>query len=183
MFFSCFRFYLSYKELKLCNMSPFHPVAQSVFIFPIRNWNFLSIRLYPFLGICFYLSYKELKHFFNFCNCIFTSEVFIFPIRNWNVGGFFRLSFGCKSFYLSYKELKLLLFPLYIFLQLLCFYLSYKELKRYNLWYIRYKKNQVFIFPIRNWNIRGELIPPRRWNGFYLSYKELKLIFFASSIV
>ena len=168
------------------NKNHFHSIP--VFILPMRNWNCSCVVCPLGFAICFHLTYEELKPFRSeFHKSIRT--VFILPMRNWNSAiqgngsghyACFHLTWGIEttlghaeriprrvSSYLW--ELKQLRWKIKT-TSMNLFHLTYEELKHDPVT-IQNVRFDVFILPMRNWNIFTKSKRSRR-KRFHLTYED-----------
>ena len=125
--------------------------AETVFILPMRNWNF-CLKGINYGGVW----------------------VFILPMRNWNLSRRLRVLFWgfLFSFYLWGIETRS---PLFFPPFLPCFHSTYEELKP-SICPLPWKNRIVFILPMRNWNSKSMQINPECFDSFHSTYEELKPI-------
>jgi len=145
------RFHSTYEELKLI-MNNGGMVAPSVFILPMRNWNFAP---------------------FNPSFILIT--VFILPMRNWNSSGILAMTSNCSfRFHSTYEELKLTIANIHPQRAISVFILP---MRNWNLLqkYLSFSARPMFSFYL--WGIETFKI---HWHAafllrFHSTYEELKL--------
>jgi len=166
-----------------------------VFILPMRNWNQrLLLQIKWFFSFSFYLwgietfvrlsiffngsvrfhsTYEELKHRISQHRSQL-SRVFILPMRNWNQQDLLQIKWFLPSFsfYLWGIETHRLTNGFCIEIG---FHSTYEELKHLLFRAFACYFN-VFILPMRNWNVVGGDILYFYIGGFHSTYEELKLV-------